>query len=134
MAKRYRIIEFVYMVDEDEPEEVLNDTMDAVARVICPHEDADHNCPLVVASARTLTGEEFDRETDRDLLLIFYPIECFVPATADEAKVTIEVPVAWAQYRSGELTLDQCCNIESLDDVVDDACTVALARAGMLSG
>lgn len=75
MAKRYRIIEFVYMVDEDEPEEVLNDTMDAVARVICPHEDADHNCPLVVASARTLTGEEFDRETDRDLLLLVADME-----------------------------------------------------------
>lgn len=64
--------------------------------------------------------------------VIFYPIECFVPATADEAKVTIEVPVTWAQYRVAELTLDQCGDIESLDDVVDDACTVALSRAGLL--
>lgn len=51
----------------------------------------------------------------------------FVPAAADEATVTIDVPVAWAQYRLclGRLPL-------GASDTVDDACREALSKVGLL--
>jgi hypothetical protein len=51
----------------------------------------------------------------------------FVPASADEATVTIEVPVAWARARA---TLGQPERALSL--AVDTTCREALTKAGLL--
>lgn len=51
----------------------------------------------------------------------------FVPATAAEATVTIDVPVAWARYMAAN---EKCSPAEFLAAV--DACREALTKAGLL--
>lgn len=57
----------------------------------------------------------------------WYMKQRFALATADEATVTIDVPVAWARYMAAN---EKCSPAEFLAAV--DACREALSKAGLL--
>lgn len=59
----------------------------------------------------------------------------FVPASADEATVTIDVPVAWAQWAAAKPWVPDGTGMwpgSGVETFVRDACREALTKAGLL--
>ena len=92
--------------------------------------DASHHAPGKLTASKTYRVVNVDGPyvaiTNDAGGLEWFRSKRFVPASADEATVTIDVPVAWARWRVGFSGGD----FDS--EVVNDACREALTKAGLL--
>lgn len=93
--------------------------------------DASHHAPGKLTASKTYRVVNVDGPyvaiTNDAGGLEWFRSKRFVPVSADEATVTIDVPVAWARYMAAN---EKCSPAEFLAAV--DACREALSKAGLL--
>ena len=97
--------------------------------------DASHHAPGKLTASKTYRVVNVDGPyvaiTNDAGGLEWFRSKRFVPASADEATVTIDVPVAWAQWARDRNILKGWPG-QDHEQRVRDACREALTKAGLL--
>ena len=101
--------------------------------------DASHHAPGKLTASKTYRVVNVDGPyvaiTNDAGGLEWFRSKRFVPASADEATVTIDVPVAWARWAAAKPWVPDGTRMwpgPSVETFVTDACREALTKAGLL--